>query len=651
MQRTRSLNHAVVALLALAASALARPAAADFPPVTDAERTLKTVSGEPGAPAVTLFKNAELWMMDIARQETSSRLAVRTRVKILTEEGKSHGEISIPHSGYVRLQSFRGRTVLPDGRVVPVPADAKFKRRMSRRDRTFVTSVAFPEVEIGAILDYEYELRFDSLFLLEPWFFSDEVPVAHSEIVYHFPAEIQARVWARDPLKAGLQQDKNQAVRGKLVFRAWADNLPAIAPEPSGVPFSDLATQMMMVPTVFDNGYAHQKLMDDWAATSDLIFSQYDGARRRAGSAKRKAKELAGAPKLSTRDKTSALYRFVRDEIETEELEGVFLGGDSSVDGVLSEKRGHYAEKALLLETMLDAVKVDARLVWASDRGRGIIDVQLPNPTWFQKVLVAAQIDGQRVFLDPSDTSLGMGQLQPGYEGTPAVLPDRKKPETITLPDTPFDQNRREAALDLALDAEGALAGSGRLTFAGHHAWQRIGWIGDSPTAEEAWKKWLEEELDGFRVAGVKIEESVEERKLEVSWSMAQREEDALGDEAAVVPSRPLGPVTQPFVLGAARRRSPVLFEYGDRDDVTLTLRWPEGWQVESSPKPAARTSPAGAIAVSVEVDEPARALTYKRRLDITRKSFESRDLFEAIRNLFAETEKSDGQSIVLVRR
>src|SRR5215207_531151 len=132
------------AVLAVLAFVPARPTRADFPPVTDAEKALKSVAGEPNAPAVALFKNAEFWMMDIARQEASSRLAVRTRIKILTEEGKEQGEIAIPHSGYVRLQSFRGRTVLPDGRVVPVPADAKFKRKMSRQEKRFVTSVAFP---------------------------------------------------------------------------------------------------------------------------------------------------------------------------------------------------------------------------------------------------------------------------------------------------------------------------------------------------------------------------------------------------------------------------------------------------------------------------------------------------------------------------
>jgi hypothetical protein len=102
-------------------------------------------------------------------------------------------------------------------------------------------------------------------------------------------------------------------------------------------------------------------------------------------------------------------------------------------------------------------------------------------------------------------------------------------------------------------------------------------------------------------------------------------------------------------VLTGGSRRSPVLFEFGDRDDLELSLRWPAGWKIEKTPKAAKHESAAGALAVAVEVDEAARALTYRRRLDITRKTFESRELFEAVRTLFAETEKSDGQPLVLV--
>ena len=169
--------RSVLAALLFAPAAPVALRAADFPPVTDAERALQSVPGEPNAPAVVLGKSAELWLMDLARQEISSRLVSRVRIKVLSEQGMSQGEVEIPHSSFVRLVKLDGRTVLPDGRVVPLPKDARFERRLSKAEKLYVTSVAFPAVEVGAILDYEYELRFDSLYFLEPWFLSDELPL------------------------------------------------------------------------------------------------------------------------------------------------------------------------------------------------------------------------------------------------------------------------------------------------------------------------------------------------------------------------------------------------------------------------------------------------------------------------------------------
>src|SRR3954449_13418437 len=97
-------------ILALLASRGA--AAADFPPITAEERALTAVPGEPNAPAVVLFKKGEFLMAGYGRfvGSLASHLRVQARVKILTEAGKSNGEIAIAHSGSLRLQSFSGRT-------------------------------------------------------------------------------------------------------------------------------------------------------------------------------------------------------------------------------------------------------------------------------------------------------------------------------------------------------------------------------------------------------------------------------------------------------------------------------------------------------------------------------------------------------------
>ncbi|HSF41319.1 MAG TPA: DUF3857 domain-containing protein [Thermoanaerobaculia bacterium] len=624
--------------------------AADFPAVTDAERALTSVPGEPNAPAVVLFKRGEFLMAGYGVQNNSlsSHLKIQARVKILTEEGKSNGEIEIGHSDFTRLRNFSARTVLPDGRVIPVPADAQFARKTSRSRKTFTTAVAFPAVEVGAILDYQYDLVFDSIYYLEPWYFSEGIPVRHSEVVFKTPLEIRGQAWSRTPSQTKIQTESKRTSLG-YELRAWAENLPSVPDDLYGPPFNDLATQMLLLPSAWIDAVVHEPLLESWPKTCEVLGGYYDKVRRRDSGVAAKARQVAGTG--TPRQKAEALYRFVRDEIEPGPYIGVVVDPEESLSDMLSERRADSAEKALLLQALLKAVQIDSRLVWAADRDRGAIDTQLPNPNWFDTVLVRVDLDGRQVFLDPTDRSLGFGFLKPGYEGTPALLHDSKKPEGVVLPETPFDQNVQRAEIDLALDASGRLSGKGTLTLTGHRAWQKIDWQEDEAKTLTAWKDWLAERYKSFQLSDVLFTESPDERKVTVTWAMAEREEEVLGDEATVWPSAPLGPTAQPFVQPSSSRRTAVMFDFPDREEVVLRLRWPEGWKIEAFPRTIEVAKSVGALSSSAEVQEAERSLVYRRRVDLTKKTLVSPQEYDSVRALYAEVEKTDAQALLLVRR
>lgn len=626
--------------------------AADFPPITEEEKALKSVAGAPNAPAAILFHNGEFQMLDLAQHEVSSRLTVQNRVKILTEEGKSQGEIEIEHSADVRLSGFAGRTVLPDGTVVPVPADAKFVRRLSKNRKLYVTAVAFPAVQPGAILDYRYDLHFDSIFFLSPWFFASRLPVLHSEITYLIPGSLGIQTWSRDPYGVGIKSEKTGTVRGNKL-KTWADRIPPVPDEPWSFPFEDLAAQVTVIPTAVSLGGNPERLLESWATTSELLLEYYDKALGSHGDAKRKARELTAAlgSKAGQRQQAEALYRFVRDEVPNDDsTAGVVVGSESPVDGVL-KKGGDSAMKALLLLSMLDTVKIKAKPVWAAGHDSGTVDLRLANPHWFDRVLVAAEIDGTRVFLDPSEPHLGFGRLPAELEGTTALIPDRKKPEPLVLPESPAERNLRRAEVKLAVDDKGALAGSGTLRLSGHHAAARIGWKEDAAKTAAAWKEWLEKAYKEFAISDVQVAETPEEPKVEVRWAMAERPEEVLGDQATLLPSRPLGPTAQPFKVSIAKRGAPIFFDYANRNEVELALTWPAGWSPGALPKAVRQESDAGVFTSEVEVKEAERTLVFRRRMDVTARLFLKSDHCERLRTLFDAAEKSDASGLVLVRR
>ncbi len=630
---------------------LAGPAwAADgFPPLTEAERALEQVSWHPTAPAVVLFEKATLKLRDYP-SEPSSYLDVEVRLKILTKEGMEYGEVTIPHSRVFRLEkkSLKGRTVLGDGRVVPLDPESVFREKRSQQEKRFVTKATFPALEVGAILDYRYTMHWDDVMYLEPWEFNNDIPTLLSEITYFKPGNMAVLFWWRETSKRSpIHREDGRTSRGHKI-RAWMENVPAIPDEPHSFPRADLTSRFMLIPTEIRVGGSRLDLMSSWKSVCENFEDWFYKDFRRGREAKKRAVALTGGAS-SPREKAAAIYAFVRDEIRTDAWYDVYVSDESDVDRVLKDRSGAQADKALLLQAMLEAVKVKTRLVWAGSRRDGQIDFTVANPWWFERVLVAVELGGERVVLDPSDRRLGFGQLSPGYEGTKALLHAKKQPEEITLPARSCEENARRAVLDLALDEEGRVTGTGSLQLDGHHAWRRLYWKDGEEATAEAWQEWLADSFEGYDLSDVRVEESVEPQQIRVRWSMAQREEEVLGDESSLTPSLPLGPVHQQFTLSTAQRMTPVQLAFGDRDEVEMTLTWPEGWELDLTPEARDWASDVGAIVVGVELDEPSRRLTVKRRFDITRIEL-GRPGYEMLRNLYSEVEKNDAQSLVLVR-
>lgn len=635
--------------------------AAGFPPVTEEQKALQEVPGAPEAEAVILHAEGELWMMDVRNQRLNSTFRVTRRLKVLTPEGaETYGEIEIPHSRYVRLSNFDGRTVLPDGREMPVGKDAVFRSLSSRSERVFVTRAAFPNVEPGAILDWSYDISFDSIFYLEPWYFQADAPVLHSEVTYHIPNNLTVTPWGTSLPGKPFQQELQSEKDGRRL-RVWLDNLPAIPDEPFSFPSEDLRARFMLVPKRMGSVADSVPLMETWKDVCKLIDEGiYIEVGRKAKSVKRLAKELEAsavreAPQGGRRAVAERLYRFVRDDIRTLSSGSVFPRDKTGLDDVLESGEGNNAEKALLLQSLLDAVKLGADLIWVPNRWDGAIDIGVPSPWWFEKAIVRVHIpfDGgeEIAFLDPSDPRLGFGHLNPTNEDVPALVYHTKNPETIVIPLSTASQNRRRATLDLALDEEGRLSGSGELELTGHHAWGRMSFGKDAEDIADAWEEWLAERWDGYAIDGVEVEEDRARRQVTVRWTLTQREEEVLGDEASIQLSRPVGPVSQIFQLDPERRKTPVLLRFPDVDEVEATVTWPETWEVDVAPQTVEVENPAGKSIATVTVDAEARKLTYSRNMTIARRQFNNSDEYRAVQEIYGTMEKSDAEALVLVAR
>ncbi|MCP4898956.1 MAG: DUF3857 and transglutaminase domain-containing protein [bacterium] len=667
--------------------------AADFPAISHAEKALIEVEGYLGCPAVILFRSGRL-EMEPEGKGSGSILQIKGRIKILTEEGQRYGNLKLHHAF---VSGFSGRTTLSDGTTQEVEKDRVLECQQTQPGNSCTTVVSMPGVEVGAIIDYQYSVKHPSILEFKPWLFQGRVPTLKSRIAYVIPAYIGAHPWIRAP--QDLIDIKTDQLPSGRVVQATMRNMPDIPDEPLSFPIEDLSSQIVMLPThyiVEDSGYP---LLATWDYAAGMFYGDYDRFKKGRATKKRARALVKGK---SESDKARTLFQWVRDSIELEPRLGVAVRASATVDQLIQDGRGTPTEKALLLQAMLDAVKIDADPVWVTYRSSGVADMRTPNPGWFDTTIVRAMINGLPVYLDPSDRRCGFSHLSPELEGTQALILGRRLPpmlvdaevidafqgirlggsfdvgnagvstpygrpdvaqgvdpvarrlvggeqvaQLVTLPTTPFRASRRHASIELVLDHDGSVTGSGSLELTGNQAWFNMT-RKDSTELNAHWQAWLEEALSTSEVNLTEATEDPANRRILVSWRLKQPLKDVAANEVSLQLSRPLGPITQPF--DALTRYTPAFLEFTSRDELELSLAWSEGWVLDVVPEQWERQGFAGEAIATVKLDEDNRNLQYTRRVDFASQEFPDSDQLTDLVLLYDEAQQHDEQLLVFIR-
>ena len=621
-------------------------AAKSWGKITKAERALTSVPWYPEAPAVILLHKTAIHLT--SHSEEPSRREELVRLKVLTEAGVKFGTIDIPSNEFMRMKHLDARVVLPDQRQIPLGDDAVFDKKYSSYYDSQMTSVVLPEVVPGAIIEWKYTLFFDSAVRTWEVYFENELPTLEREVLFHKPDQLEFRVgwfefFGREPV--GRIDDTRT---GTIVVYRLRDLLP-LPDEPFRPPYVDLATRADFIPVAFRTSRAAKELARSWSTLVKLIEDErYRETRKRS----RAPQELAGRMTVGTgdiRSRANLLYRFVRDEIATRPSVYPITAG-RPLDAVLRKRVASRAEKALILQLMLNAVGVESSIAWTNPRSRGGLIQEATNIERVSRLLVTAELDGTLNFLDPNDPDVPFGVVSPDLEGMNVLVLRKKEPFWSRLPETPARSSKRLAEVRLQVDAEGRLVGDGELRLSGNWAWRFLNWQDTPEEASRAWTDWLAERFVGFKIQQTTVMESVEDRKIEVAWSLRQRDEEVLGDEVSVAIARPLALKINPFTLEPGKRLTNVSLPFASSDEVRLTVNWPEGWEIDVKPEVRSMSTSVGKLRNVIGLDRDRRTLTLNRQFEVTKRRIGPRIGYRELREMFQTCVESDAQTLVLVR-
>lgn len=468
----RAILSFIFGLLA-ATSVFGWPAAAvpvEWKPVTPDEMNLAAVEGAPLAPAVCLF--SEVFTDDIAGREHHY-----VRIKVLTQEGRSRGDLAIPYvKGIWDLTNLHVRTVQPSGALAEdpvVPIDSVIVRY--RRFQTSAKTLAIPDVQIGTIIEYQYDITWDNHSLyFDPWVVKGDLFTVRASFARRPSRALNLR-WVGSRLPKGVHVD----LAPDGLIRLELKNVPASQAEDFMPPEAETR------PRVDFYYYGGRTFGSDanlaWAevaktASQGLVkyLSQDKGVERLiAETVKPDDSPEVRVRKLYDRVQGMRSLTF-EDEKTRSQAKRENLKRAESVSDVLKNGYGWQGELDLLFLASLKRMGIEAWLLDVSRRDGEIFFI--PSSVSLSDLparAVLVKLNGKEYFLDPATPLLPFGWLPWGETSVKALRVDAVTGGLITTPATLAADSAIEHRCQFKLDENGGLEGTVTVTYSGLEAFDR----------------------------------------------------------------------------------------------------------------------------------------------------------------------------------
>ncbi|MDR3754372.1 MAG: DUF3857 domain-containing protein, partial [Terracidiphilus sp.] len=512
MQKSFFLRSAVLLLAAVSPAVVY----AQFQPPAPEELKMTSDPKAPGADAV-YFSIEEIANDPLHYQ------SYYARIKVLTEKGKELATVELPYlKGDIKVADIKGRTIHADGTIYPLTAKPE-DLMVSKTGALQIGKKVFtlPNVEVGSILEYRYDLRYDD----------NEFSSPQWEI--QRPYFVHAAHYSFSPFKEFMPEgtpDKATSMyltdsRGREVHSLiWWPHLPpgvAIKTSMNG----SYSVDVTDVPPVPDEEWMPpiesvlykvrfyysfaRDATDYWMSEAKLWSKDVDKFAEPSKSIKAAVDGLI-APGDSDLDKAKKIYAamqaldntdYSRRKTETE-MKQLKIKEARHAEDTWAQKSGSSEDIAMLYLAMLRATGLTAYAVKVVDRDRGVFDPAYQNLSQLDTTVVALSAGGHEIVLDPGEKMCPFGALNWRHSDARGLGQASQGVGVSTTPEQFYKANSTNRVADLTLDAHGGITGQIQVVMTGQEAlrWRQFAFRNDDT---ELKKRFDHDELEGTVPEGV----------------------------------------------------------------------------------------------------------------------------------------------------
>lgn len=392
------------------------------------------------------------------------------RIKIFSEAGKAQGTFPIIAQEGHKVKNIKARTISPDGKVTKVKKSQIIKKKtyggIENDQRYIVYQIAFPAVEVGAILELNFDSYTDNVYLMSPYYLDvRNIPTETSTITFSIPSNI---VYLKSGMNTELYDftesidDVRTLGQGDRVqYSATIEHVPALLNEPFAPGDELVRPHIYFVFSSVRIGLASFDIIPNWQVAVSLLEKIFDSYLTD------KKVDLTLGDRIQEQYPDSpaetALYRWVTDSIQWVDSR-FWLDFSKSPSEVIEAKVGTGIEKALTLIKLYRDAGLPARLLLVNPINQSRTMTKLPNLLQFNTYLIQTRVDGEFQYIDPTKPHTGFGHYPWYFEGASALVVDSSYADIITVPVT--DRiNQENWDLKARLDSSGNLYAEGSVSF------------------------------------------------------------------------------------------------------------------------------------------------------------------------------------------
>ncbi len=592
------------------------------------------------------------------------------RAHILNKNGYNIGDVQISlytnGESEEELENLKAVTYnLENGKVVQTKLEIKsavFKDKVSKN--LVVKKFTFPNIKAGSIIEYEYKIKSDFIFNLQPWDFQGEFPRLWSEYNFAMPSfynyvtlsqgyhpfAIKTSSTSRSSFNMadirGSGATERVDFNANVVDYRWVmKDVPSLKEESYTSTLRNHISRIEFQLASIGEPFTPRQVMSSWKmAAKDLLEDEDFGEQLSKDNGwLNEVMPLALRGATNVLAKAKNIYEWVRDNFTCTNYNRKYL--EQPLKNVLKNRNGNVAEINLLMTAMLRKANIQADPVILSTRSHGYTHSAYPLMDRYNYVICRTEAESKEFFLDACEPGMGFGKLDyKCYNGSCRII--NSIAEEIYLNASSLKEVTNTIVFVIN-DEQGNSIGSFQQT-PGYLESSRFRKLAKEKGKEQVFSEFQKAAGEDIKVSNTKIDSLFNyDEPVKVSFDI-----DFINNKEDIIYFNPmLGEGFKENPFKSAERFYPVEMPYTMDETYNLQMEVPTGYVVDELPKGAVvKFNEAEDAIFEYRLSLSGGNISFRSRL-VIKKAYFLPEEYEVLREFFALIVKKQSEQIVFKKK